>query len=649
MSIRLSDRDSDDLKALEAVLPDFEKKAKRFRPTGSSVLIYTFSGVPRGGLGLIRHSAKEDPKKEGTTSAAQYKPIRDLCRREDLNLSHLVVTFGNSGDNRWEHRPDLLFLHQQLRLTGLPPFVAYSRDDRFTRHPVVADSMLSLLRSTGLDLWFADQGKPIDPIGDELIVRVKAVMAAYERRLIARRTRGGMLARWEAGYITGSTPIGFDSDDGVPILEPAGYEIVRTVFERASDSGPNSKLAHISAALATEGIELSPSKIATILREEAYVTGVLTRTDGETGDIYRLRRVEISDPISPEDRRRALRNLSRDSGTDKPVHSEPLRGLIIAHADCHGGVDDKDRAILLESRIRPGRNSPGDEVVMHTSNPGSERCKGLYLDARHVERLVALGLYKAAECLPHHEAMLPDHEAALYEQERVLSARLDALVARFGDDDQTETGELDALVRSASRTLQDLRRRIETLALDPRLTASSHHLATRENLLFAAEKILLDRNRRLDLLQLRTLLFRRAIGHIVVCTDDDHAITNLFIYGNAATNGDDEPPRGFFLNTCSDILIEHLEAHAQVHLDAGECMVRTASQGSPKDAVRNIRKLAAATDDVDPHAYEWPWVVHLNIPMGTASFTVKDRRLSAEEAYEWTIEVGQVEDPDAGS
>lgn len=641
MSNRLRDRDADDLNALESQLPEFVKDVNVFAPTGASVVIYTFTGVRRGGIGLIRHSAKEDPKKEGSTSIAQYKPIRETCERHELSLTHLVVTFDNSGDHYWEHRPDLLLVHQQLRTTGLPPFLIFSRDSRFSRRVSVAEAMLDLLRATGLQLWLADMGRPIDPDSDELIVIIKTGVAAQDRRDIRRRTGAGRITAWEAGRLTSRPPIGFDSDDGVPIYDPVGFAVVREVFELADDPGPGSKLTEIARVMAARGHDLSESKIRDILREEAYVTGVLTRTDHETGQTYHLRRVDLPNPIPAEVRRTALRYLARrSSGSQRDVDAHPLRRLLIEHAACRNSQDNRGRPHILQSRVRPGRNSYGDEVIMHRLNPGTTDCEGLYLDAELVERHLSLALLSAARSLPHHDKASTREEEDLYRREAELTQRLDTLVAEFDLDNR---GDGIEIIRSAARVLQDLRRQIGTLAMDPILTASSHYLATRENLLLAAREILLDPDPGPDVRQLRVLMIERVVARLNIYTGEGGEITNLHIFGKSPGDGVTDNPRQAPLAAWADLLVEHLESIARSDLDAGEGMVRTASQGSPKAPVRNMRKTNADVARENAFAAagpaDYPWTAWYAIAVNTVDIRTSPTSLREGWAQIWTMQI----------
>lgn len=642
MTTPLDRREREDLVALESDLPPYEKHMSRFSPTGAQVITYRFIGAQRGGIAFIRHSAVEDKSKGGTTSQAQYEAIARLCQTSDLQLEELVVTFGNSGAHRWEHRPDLQMLHQRLREGDMPPFVLFEQEDRLTRNLGVCESLILFLRHTGLQLWLASTGRPVDPQSDKLYLSIQTVIADYARRQMLNRTQNGLRATWVAGKLTGRIPFGFCKDElDYPALVPDKYEVVRRIYEAAAEGAGAGSLRAISEMLRREGHTLSTAQIRRILLSDFYLTGVLTRFSGATGEVHYLRAVEIPRPISASLAARARRNLTyRDSKASGGVLQRPTSRLAIEHARCRDTRDQRDRPHILTTRVRPGRRSDGAQVVMHPVNPGYDECRGLQLPDEQVERLVCIALVYAARCTPHHETLTAEEHADLLTLEQNLSDQLEEQSRRAGDGGGDDDDDDEQLAESIGQELQAVRTRIQTLKADPLLSASSHPLATRENLIWAAEQILLTRDPSPDLLALRSLLFDRAVAKVIIGTDDAQRITWITVTGKEGETDSKSVPRRFFLNACADILIEHLEARAKAAISSGADMVRSVSQGTPNDTVRNKLRTEAQLAADRAQAFNGDrirtWDVMLDIPAKQAFIRIGGQRLSPESAEAWT-------------
>lgn len=649
MSTPLDRRERDDLAALESDLPPFEKHVSRFSPTGAQVITFRFIGAERGGTAFVRHSAVEDKSKGGTTSHAQYAAIARLCQNHDLPLAELVVTFGNSGAHRWEHRPDLQMLHQRLRSGEMPPFVIFQQEDRLTRNLSVCESLIYLLHVTGLKLWFANTGRPVDPQSDKLYLSIQAAIADYARQQMLDRTREGTRAAWLAEKLTGPVPYAFCKDEhGYPALVPEEYEIVRWIYRTAAEGGEDGSLAAISQTLQREGHKFSPSRVSNILKADCYLTGVLTRKDKATGEIYYLRRVEIPDPIPSYVAGWARRNLYYRDGKSEGVLQRPTSRLAIEHGHCRSTRDKHGRPHILSPRVRPGRNSDGARVVMHPVTPEYDQCRALQIPDEQVERLVCIALVYAARCTPHHETLTAREQAELIELEQNLNAQLEDAAMRAGSG----SDEARLLAASTTQALQKARNRIEAVKADPVLSASSHPLATRENLVWAAEQILLTKDPTPDLIALRSLLFDRGVGKVIIGTDDHQQIAWMTVTGKEGATDSESVPRRFFLNTCADILIEYLESHARDSVPHAADMFRTASQGTPNDAVRNrLRTKAQMAAD---HAREFSgdlirtWYLMLDIPAYQVVLGIGDEHLSPASAAAWTHSLydwGSFDDP----
>lgn len=158
-------------------------------------------------VGYVRVST-EGQAQDGASLEAQEAKIRAWCEANDYTLLALHVDAGLSG-GRSDNRPGL-----QAALTdackGKAALVVYSLS-RLARSTKDAIVMSERLDRAGADLVSLSERIDTTSASGKMVFRLLAVLAEFERDLIAERTKTTMAhLRSKGRRISGHIPFGFD-------------------------------------------------------------------------------------------------------------------------------------------------------------------------------------------------------------------------------------------------------------------------------------------------------------------------------------------------------------------------------------------------------------------------------------------------------
>lgn len=185
-------------------------------------------------------------------------------------------------------RDDATLLDSWYR-EGWLQHIAFRDPDRMAREILPAEVLYRRWRTQGIQVWFADIGRPIAWDSDRLLLRIRQLIATEERYVINRRlqtaaiNKGPLAGRgWP-----GPTRFGFTRDPQSKELrpDPAQWPFILRAFELADSAAFRNQgglsTREISNQLAAEGCTLDHDRIRTILGDAIYATGeFVTRTRG---------------------------------------------------------------------------------------------------------------------------------------------------------------------------------------------------------------------------------------------------------------------------------------------------------------------------------------------------------------------------------
>lgn len=220
-------------------------------------------------IGYVRVST-EGQAQEGVSLEAQRARITAWCTANEHTLIEIHVDAGISG-GRADNRPALqAALAQACRLKAVIVVYSLSRLARSTKDAI---SISERLAKSGADLVSLSERIDTTSASGKMVFRMLAVLAEFERDLVAERTKGALThLRNQGKRISGVAPFGFDLSADEKSLVPnpqeqEGLALIRSL--RAQGLGRR----RIAATLSARGI---PTKTGTAWSPQA-VGGILRR------------------------------------------------------------------------------------------------------------------------------------------------------------------------------------------------------------------------------------------------------------------------------------------------------------------------------------------------------------------------------------
>lgn len=153
---------------------------------------------------------------------------------------------------------------------------------RFSRNLLDTISYTRELKALGVIVIFLNDGLSTNQPDSELRLSIMASIAQEESRKTSSRVTWGQVRQMERGVVFGRAMLGYDVSDGKLIIDPAGAELVRLIFQKyAVEKIGTTRLARF---LREEGYKTNrggtgwtPSRIVKILKNEKYVGDLVQR------------------------------------------------------------------------------------------------------------------------------------------------------------------------------------------------------------------------------------------------------------------------------------------------------------------------------------------------------------------------------------
>lgn len=216
-------------------------------------------------VAYIRTSSAEQGKAYGP--AAQRAAIDAWAAREGVRVAE-VFHEDISGTTPAAERPGLADAMSAALRHGAGVVVVAERS-RLAREEYVAYDALRLLRSTGLEVLYADGSNATDESG-LLLDGIGHVLAAHERRRIVARLKAGRDAKAAAHGTRarahgGKLPLGYRRGAGGLVeIDPEAAETVRLIYKLVRDGQSIRKVA--------AAVGMSSTVVDRIVRREVYKT-----------------------------------------------------------------------------------------------------------------------------------------------------------------------------------------------------------------------------------------------------------------------------------------------------------------------------------------------------------------------------------------
>ena len=200
-------------------------------------------------IAYIRVSTTEQAE-TGVSLDAQAARIRAYCELNGLTLAAEYVDAGVSG-KRADNRPQLqAALDHACREGAVLCCYSLSRLARSTKDTLaIADR----LDKAGADLASLSEKIDTTTAAGKMVFRMLAVLAEFERDVIAERTKTAMTHKRRSGERVGKIPFGFDlAADGQTLVENENEQRIVALVRQLREAGES--LRGIAAELNRRGI-----------------------------------------------------------------------------------------------------------------------------------------------------------------------------------------------------------------------------------------------------------------------------------------------------------------------------------------------------------------------------------------------------------
>jgi DNA invertase Pin-like site-specific DNA recombinase len=361
------------------------------------------------GFALARLSSDEIRHGEGAMQ--QVHAIWHLVSRcPELGLGHLVVTTENSGDRRFENRPDLMLL-RELILEGRVDALVARSTDRLIRNDFARANLEDLLKTSDTALYLCSLGRRLDWKADKLQWRTEGTFAEMEREAITVRTETGMVtARLAEGKgRPGAYPFGFywNSEHAEVRVDDEQWDaivLIHNGYGQLSKNGRRIGLRDLAEELAGGGWPMSVGNVRNILMNPIYVTGEYTV--GFRGHRVTAKPINLGDraiPLQVFQRNQERLRLNKAPNSVNPLGFFALNRVTILHAACMDQrVPHRAKRDAHLPPVQPvllGRTHANMTRPAYGHSPRSpECCKGWVLGQDVLESAVITELLRLARC-----------------------------------------------------------------------------------------------------------------------------------------------------------------------------------------------------------------------------------------------------------
>lgn len=219
-----------------------------------------------------------DEQKKGFGPESQREECEKHLARKGYTLVEPTEDLGISGAKPLDQRPGLQRAVTLCQSGAADVIVVYAQD-RLSRSNAGWETLALLARQGGWRMETAREGMDLTLEENEMPADLMAMFAALERKMIARRLRGGRRQRARVdGRGSSSVPFGYrKADDGGVAVSPGDAKVIRKLFAlRDAKKTYQQTAAALNAAgmRAPKGGEWTPGQIAWVEQHrDLYTTG----------------------------------------------------------------------------------------------------------------------------------------------------------------------------------------------------------------------------------------------------------------------------------------------------------------------------------------------------------------------------------------
>jgi DNA invertase Pin-like site-specific DNA recombinase len=229
-------------------------------PQGRDTATATRENAMKAAIAYVRVSTT-DQAESGAGLAAQRAAIEAYAKAAGLTIISWHEDAGVSGAAGLEDRPGLLAAIGELRRGSV---LLIGKRDRIARDTFVSLVIEKAVQKRGASIASADNVGNGDTPADQFMRSIMDAAAAFERGLIASRTKAALAAKRKAGERTGEIPFGWNLGADGRLIENAAEQKVIQCIVNCRKAG------------------MSLREIAAILNGQAITTKKGCRWYGET-------------------------------------------------------------------------------------------------------------------------------------------------------------------------------------------------------------------------------------------------------------------------------------------------------------------------------------------------------------------------------
>lgn len=181
----------------------------------------------KAAIGYTRVSTN-DQAESGAGLAAQRAAIEAYAAKAGLRIVSWHEDAGISGTAAVEDRPGLLAAIGELRRGSV---LLIAKRDRIARDTFLSLVIEKAVQKRGGAIASADGVGNGDTPADQFMRSIMDAAAAFERGLIASRTKAALAAKRRAGERTGEVPFGWDLMDGRLVENQAEQMVIRCIVD----------------------------------------------------------------------------------------------------------------------------------------------------------------------------------------------------------------------------------------------------------------------------------------------------------------------------------------------------------------------------------------------------------------------------------
>ena len=218
-----------------------------------------------------------DEQKKGFGPESQREECQRYLARKGYTLIEATDDLGISGAKPLANRPGLQRA-VALCTSGEADVIVVYAQDRLSRSNSGWETLALLARQGGWRLETAREGMDLTLEENEMPADLMAMFAALERKMIARRLRGGRRQRAKTdGRGSSYVPFGYHKTDSGVAVSPAEAKVIRKLFALRDAKKTYQQTANALNAAgmrAPRGGVWRPGQIAWIeRRRDLYMTG----------------------------------------------------------------------------------------------------------------------------------------------------------------------------------------------------------------------------------------------------------------------------------------------------------------------------------------------------------------------------------------